>query len=121
MTATESYSPVSIEQSIRECARRIADGVRVCGNAYADYLAADHDYDRAFARSYIEAGGPAHERKYIAELATDEERTARDVADAAYRYADRTARAVEAELRAWQSVGASVRQAYGVAGRGEGA
>ena len=115
------YSPASVEEAIRNCANRIAKGVSIAGNSYADYLAADHDYDRAFARSYIEAGGPAHERKYIAELATDEERTARDVADAAYRYADRTARAVETELRAWQSVGASVRQAYGVAGRGEGA
>jgi hypothetical protein len=121
MTATEQYSPVSVETAIRECANRIGKGVAVCGNAYKDFLVADHDYDRAFARSYVEAGGPAHERKYIAELATDDERTARDVADAAYRYADRTARAVESELRAWQSVGASVRQAYGVAGRGEGA
>lgn len=117
--STEAYSPVSIEAAIRECANRIGKGVTICANAYSAFLKADHDYDRAFARSYIEANGAAHERKYIAELATDEERTARDLADAAYRYADRTARAVESELRAMQSVGASVRQAYGVAGRGE--
>jgi len=115
------YNPVSIEAAIRECANRIGKGVTVCANAYSAFLGADHDYDRAFARSYIEANGAAHERKYIAELATDEERAARDVADAAYRFADRTARAVESELRAYQSIGASVRSMYGVAGRGEGA
>jgi hypothetical protein len=63
--------------------------------------------------------GPAHEKKYAAELATTEERAARDVADAAYRYADRLAKALESELRAYQSIGASVRATFGVAGVGE--
>lgn len=115
------YNPVNVEAAIRECANRIGKGVTVCGNAYATFLAADHAYDKAFARAYLAAEGPVHERKYTAELATDTERQARDVADAAYKYADRTARAVVEELRAWQSVGASVRSMYGVAGRGEGA
>lgn len=118
---TELYSPVAVENAIRECANRIGKGVTVCGNAYAAFLEADHVYDKAFARAYLAAEGPVHERKYTAELATDAQRSARDIADAAYKYADRTARSVEAELRAWQSVGASVRQMYGVAGRGEGA
>ena len=58
-------------------------------------------------------------RRYIAELATQQERQAMDIADAAYRYAERTSKAITEELRAWQSVGASVRMMYGVAGRGE--
>jgi hypothetical protein len=49
------------------------------------------------------------------------QRHERDVADAAHRFADRQARALENELRALQSVGASIRAMYGVAGRGEGA
>ncbi|NKS42266.1 hypothetical protein GS496_18450 [Rhodococcus hoagii] len=114
-----SFDPVSVENAIRECANRIAKGVTICGNQYATFLAADRAYDQAFARAYIDAGGAAHERKYIAELATVEEREARDVADAAYRYSDRQAKALEAELRAMQSVGASIRSMYGVAGRGE--
>lgn len=118
---TGEYNPVSIETAIRECANRIGKGVTVCANAYSTFLQADHDYDRAYARAYVEHDGPAHKLRYIAELATDEERSARDVADAAYRFADRTARAVESELRAYQSIGASVRTMYGVAGRGEGA
>lgn len=113
--------PVSIENAIRQCANHIAKGVTVCSNAYSAFLAADREYDQAYARAYIEAGGAAHERKYIAELATSEERQKRDIADAAYKYSDRQAKALEAELRALQSVGASVRGMYQVAGRGEGA
>lgn len=112
-------NPVAIEQAIRDCSNRIAKGVTVCSNAYSTFLAADRAYDQAFAHAYIEAGGAAHERKYIAELATAQEREKRDLADAAYRYADRQAKALEAELRALQSVGASVRGMYSVAGRGE--
>jgi hypothetical protein len=115
------YNPAQIEAAIRECAARIANGVIVCGNAYKAYLEADHEYDKAFAHAYLEATGPQHEKKYVAELATEKERRARDVADSAYRFADRQARALDNELRAWQSVGASVRSMYGVAGRGEGA
>ncbi|MFC9768357.1 hypothetical protein [Rhodococcus jostii] len=115
------HNPVQIEQAIRECANRITKGVTVCANAYSAFLGADHEYDQAFAHAYLAHEGPAHEKKYAAELATPEQRHNRDLADAAYRYADRQARALEAELRAWQSVGASVRQMYAVAGRGDGA
>jgi len=112
-------NPVAIEEAIRDCANRIAKGVTVCSNRYSEFLDADRLYDQAFARAYIEADGAAHERKYIAELATADERASRDLADAAYKYADRQAKALEAELRALQSVGASVRGMYQVAGRGE--
>lgn len=116
----ETFNPVQVEQAIRTCADRIAKSVTVCGSAYEQFLRADREYDRAFAQAYLQASGPAHEKKYAAELATQRERADRDVTDAAYRYAERTSKAVEAELRAWQSVGASVRSMYGVAGRGEG-
>lgn len=114
------HNPVQIEQAIRTCAERIARSVTICGAAYEQFLTAERDYDRAFAQAYLSAEGPAHQKKYAAELATQRERQAKDVCDAAYRYAERTSKAVEAELRAWQSVGASVRQMYAVAGRGEG-
>ncbi len=113
--------PVAIEESIRQCANRIAKGVKVCADAYTAFLDADRMYDRAYALAYMEHDGAAHEKRYAAELATGSERAVRDEKDAAYRYADRTARAIESELRALQSVGASVRAMYGVAGRGEGA
>lgn len=118
---TDVMNPVSIETSISNCANRIAKGVKVCSDAYKTFLKADHEYDLAFARAYMAYEGAAHAKKYAAELDTEVERAARDAADVSYRYADRTAKAIESELRALQSVGASVRQAYAVAGRGEGA
>lgn len=112
-------NPVQVESSIREVAERIARGVSIVSERYTAFLDTERAYDQAFARAYLSAEGPAHERKYTAELATAREREARDLADAAFRYADRTAKALEAELRAYQSIGASVRQMYGTAGVGE--
>lgn len=109
-------NPVDVEQAIRTVSQRIAAGVAVCDERYRAYLAADRTYDAAYARAYMQHQGPSHEKRYAAELATQTEREARDVADAAYRYADRQSKALQDELRAWQSVGASVRSMYSVAG-----
>lgn len=113
------FNPVDIEQAIRTTATRIASGVNVCDERYRAFLTADRAYDTAFAHAYMRYVGPAHARKFAAELATTAQREARDEADAAYRYADRRARALQDELRAWQSVGASVRSMYATAGVGE--
>lgn len=118
---SDVLNPVQIESAIRDVANRMADGVKVCSDRYAAFLAADRMYDRAYAIAYMTHEGPAHEKRYAAEIDTVDQRQQRDEADAAYRYADRTARALESELRALQSVGASVRSMYSVAGRGEGA
>lgn len=112
--------PEQVERGIAEVSNRIAASVGVCDERYRTFLTADREYDRAFAVAYLGAVGPAHERKYSAEVNTQDEREARDVADAAYRYADRLSRALQDELRALQSVGASIRAMFGVAGRGEG-
>jgi hypothetical protein len=109
-------NPVDVEHAIRDVSNRIAAGVSVCDQRYATFLTADHEYDQAYARAYLAYDGPANRARYDAELATVGERRARDVADAAYRYADRLAKALEAELRAWQSVGKSVTAMYGAVG-----
>lgn len=114
--SADVVNPVAVETAIRECAQRISRGVKVCDERYRAFLEADHAYDKAYAQAYLDAEGAAHEKRYRAELDTAAERQARDVADAAYKYAERTAKAVEAELRAWQSVGASVREMYRSAG-----
>lgn len=119
MNADAQLNPVEIEAAIRECATRISNGVIECSRRYETYLTALRTYDLAYARAYKRAEGPQHEKRYSAEIATTEEREARDVADAAYKFADRQSRALTEELKAWQSVGASVRMMYGVAGRGE--
>jgi len=115
----EVWNPAEVEQRIKEISERISKGVSVCDERYRAFLEADRLYDSAFALAYLDHEGPAHEKKYAAELATHTEREARDIADAAYRYADRTAKALENELRAMQSVGASIRAMYAAAGRGE--
>ncbi len=116
---SEHLSPVDIENRIREIAGYIAKGVTICSQAYAEFLEAETTYELAYAHAYMAHTGPQHEKKHAAVIGTARERRAMNQADVAYKYADRTAKALEAELRAMQSVGASVRLAYGVAGRGE--
>ena len=114
------WNPVKVEDAIHNCAERIGKGVLKADQAYRLFLEADHAYDIAVAQAYIAHGDrPAHERKYLAELATVEERKGRDAADAAYRLMDRNMKAIQSELDALRSIGTSVRQAYAVAGRGE--
>lgn len=113
---TTILNPVDVEAAIRAVADRITNGVKVCSDRYDAFLKADAAYDRAFALAYMAHSGPQTEKKYAAELATFDERTARDAADVAYRYADRQAKALQDELRALQSVGASVRAMYATAG-----
>ena len=113
------WNPATVEAAIHKCSQRIAAGVLKADAAYRIFLKADQAYDYFFAKAYLEAVGPAHERKYLAEVATQVERGERDEADAAYRLMDRQMKAIQSELDALRSIGSSVRQAYAVAGRGE--
>lgn len=117
--SVDVMNPVNVEQRIRDISARIANSASVCNERFIAFTTADREYDQAFAGAYMAHEGPAHEKKYAAELATLPQREARDVTDAAYKYADRLAKALESELRAYQSIGASVRAMFGVAGRGE--
>lgn len=117
---TTPLNPVQIEDHIRELVTRIAKGIKVCSERYESFLEADRLFDREYAQAYLDAEGSIKDKEMQAKLATMPAREERDIADAAYRYADKLAKALELELRAYQSIGASVRQAYQVAGRGEG-
>lgn len=114
------WNPVQIESAIHEVSNEISNSVTVCGSLYEKFLTADRVYDYETARAYLAASGPVNARKYLAEVQTTRQREDRDMADAAYRLADRRSRALQDKLRAWQSVGASIRAQYGVSGRGEG-
>lgn len=116
---SEPLNPAQVEEEIRKVADRIAKGVRVCSERYEEFLRADLEYDIAVATVQDGFDGPEWRCKAAVTLETVEQRKARDRADVLYRYADRTAKALEAELRAYQSVGASVRAMYSAAGRGE--
>lgn len=119
MVVTQPLDPVSIETHIRELVNRIAKGIRVCSDRYTAFQEADREFDRTFATEYLAADGSIKDKEQTAKLRAMDAREARDVAEAAHRHADRLAKALELELRAYQSIGASVRSMYAVAGRGE--
>jgi hypothetical protein len=109
---SDVLNPADVEQSIREAANDIARGVVIVSNAEAKAREATRIYDRAYAAAYLAAEGPAHEKKYRAELATVGERDAMEIAELAFKHAERTARSLESKLRAFQSVGASIRTMF---------
>lgn len=112
----EIYNPVSVEQAIKDCSGRIAKGVRVVADRYKAYQAAKRTLDRAKAHAFLGYQGTQMEKKHAAELATEEERDARDEAYEAYKYAKELAGALEDELRALQSINKSVTSAYNAVG-----
>ena len=112
-------SPVQVEEHIRELVNRIAKGIQVCSKRYAEFLDADRLFDREYAQAYLAAEGSIKDREMKARAETMPAREERDIADAAYKHADRLSKALDSELRAFQSLGASVRQMYANAGRGE--
>lgn len=119
MTDTSDWSPVQVEKKILEIVNRIAKSVKVCDEYYRLFLAADLDYDRGFAKAYLDFDGPQTEKKQAAVLATAELRDIRDAADASYRYARDLRQSLDSELEAYRSVGASIREVYRNAGVGE--
>jgi hypothetical protein len=112
---SDVINPVEVEATIRATANEIASNVRVVSDAEREARRTRVVYDRAFAHAYLLADGPVHEKKYRAELETKVERDAMEIADLAFRHAERQSRALESKLRAFQSVGASVRQMYAAA------
>lgn len=112
-------TPVAVENHIRELSTRIAKSASVCNERYQVFLEADRAFDQAYAKAFLAHDGPQTEKRYAADLASIEQREARDVADAAYRYADRLSKALSAELMAFQSLNKSVLAQYGAAGVGE--
>lgn len=118
----EPISPVQVEAVLYQISQRIAKGVRICDERLRVWNEADEAYREAYAYAYLNADGPQYERRYRAELATRDEYHAKNVAERAYKYAEKTARALEKELDAYRSIGVSTRTLYGLAGQtGEGA
>lgn len=112
----EVVNPVEVEAAIRDAVNTIAEAVQVVSARLAQWKDAEREYDLEYARAYLGAGGPAHAKKYEAEIATTELRHAKDVAEVAYKYADRRAKSSEEALSAWQSILRSVNGMYSAAG-----
>lgn len=114
-------NPVEVETAIRRLAAESAKAVRVVTGALDRFREAERVYDREYAGAYLAHAGPAHEKKYAAELATTDLRRDRDVAEVAWRYSERTAASLERQLSAYQSINRSVSQMFSAAGvMGEG-
>ena len=116
---TPVLNPVEAEQRILELSNRIAKGVAVVTDALKARDESARNFDKEYAAAFLGAEGAVKEREMRASLLTMPAREEKELAEAAYRYSDRLAKALELELRALQSVGASVRAMYSVAGRGE--
>lgn len=116
---TEVLNPVDAEQRIQGASDRIAKGVGVVTAAEREAKAKRRAFDLAYAHAYKKAEGPAHERKYTADIASMPHREDAENAEIAFRHAERTAKALEKELLAWQSINSNLRAMYAVAGVGQ--
>lgn len=116
---TPVHNPVDIERRIEEVANRIAKGVQVVTAAEREARAKKRAFDLAYAHAYKKAEGSIKEREYAADITTMPHREDSDNAEIAFKHAERTAKALEKELFAWQSINGNVRAMYGAAGVGQ--
>lgn len=117
----QPLNPVQVEKIIHQLSNEIARGVPIVSDAEKTMVDAKRHLDREIAEATLRATGTVMDRQAQVELDTQAAREEYDIAYIAYRHAERTARSLDSRLRAIQSIGASVRSMYGVAGRGEGA
>lgn len=117
---SEVLNPVEAEQQIRKMSNDIAAGVKVVSQRYRAKLDAERIYDHAFAVAFLTYEGAANAKRYAAEKATQQERLDRDVAEVAYRHAERQMKALEGQLSAMQTIAKSINQMYGASGSGRG-
>jgi len=107
------HNPIDVERKIEETKNRIADGVKIVTACEKTLKAKKRDFDNAWAYAIKKAEGPEYLRKADATIATMPHREEADNAEIAFKYAIRTADALERELFAWQSILNSVRAMYG--------
>lgn len=109
----EPLNPVMVEEAIRDSLRTVEEGIVECSVRLDAYRKAEAAYDLAYAHAYDAYPGPAHGKRYGAEISTSTERAIRDSAEVAWRYAERRMRIAELTLSAFQTLSKSVTAAYG--------
>ncbi|ADL71027.1 hypothetical protein SEQ_HALENA_62 [Mycobacterium phage Halena] len=121
MSDTYEYNPISVEKEILTTVNEISQGVISAREAHEQKLKTEREYKRAYARAFMAHKGPQTEKKVAANIVPEvmDAEDQRDAWAVAYEYAKDNNRALSAKLDAIRSVGASVRQAYANAGRGE--
>ena len=110
---TPVHDPVVMERKIDETSNRIARGVNIVTEAEEKARKAKRAFDFAYAQAYKKADGSIKDREYEADIETIGLREAADKAEIAFKHAERTAKALERELFARQSILNSVRAMYG--------
>ena len=113
------WNPASVEKQLWETTEEISRNVLAADEAYREMKRTERVYAHSFEVAYLDAFGPAHEKKYRAGLATAEQLEFKDIAEAAYRLVAAQGAALKVKVEVLRSIGTSVRQAYENAGRGE--
>jgi hypothetical protein len=115
-TQTDILNPADVESTIWAVSNQIAKGVAVVSSAEQAASKARRVYDLAYAQSYLAASGPAHEKKYRAEIDTAQQRADAEIAEVAFEHAKRQMRALEGRLSAFQTISKSIIAMFGAAG-----
>ena len=107
-------NPVEIEAGLRKVARMNFLGIRIVTEAEKEARKKAAEYDRIHANACFNHQGPAYEKKWAAELHPDviAAREAKDVAEVAFKHAERRQRELGKQLDALRSIGTSVRESY---------
>ena len=122
MTAPDRHplNPVEAESAVWKFGQDLARGIRIVSDAEKLAVDAQRAYDRARAAAQLAADGKTvADRDAQVELATSDERDARDVASLAFADAKRTMKMLETRSSGAQSILKSLMQAYATAGTGE--
>ena len=109
-------NPADAEAWIRHVSDRIARGVRVVTDAEKQMKATKRDFDLAWAYAIKHAEGPEYARKAEATVETMPHRAKAEDAELAYRYAQRTAEALERELFAAMAINRNIVSMWSGAG-----
>lgn len=105
-------NPVDIENEIEKLRNRIANGVSIVTRAEDNAKTKRREFDKAYAIAITTAEGTQQDRKYLAVLATIDQRQASDDAETAFHHAERTAWSLKDELSALQTISKSVIAMY---------
>lgn len=107
-------SPVDVEQKLVNLVNTLSTALAGWRDAYKIYKDAELAYDMAYARARVNINTDIayNDRKYHADLATQDERAAKDDAETVFKYADKRLEGVRQAISAWQSLNKSIQMAY---------
>lgn len=111
--------PAQIDQALHEVTNRLSRAPKVITDREAAMLEAKRHYDLAKDIAYKRAEGSVRDREAQANIDTQEEREAYEVAYIAYKYADREARAMERQQSTLQTNAKLTLSMFNAAGVGE--